>query len=594
MMMTADLRRFGLKLGGTTLVAAYLSLTAFVSHDALAKTTVPAQKSINIPLKVDPDTNKNTQPLPKLVLVLVVDGLAQEHIMRMMPHFDDGGFKRLFRDGAWYANAHQDHAHTVTAVGHASILTGAYANQHGVISNGWTDPATREYMYCTQDAAHTYIDDVTQKNDGTSPKNLQVSNLSDELAAHFGKQSKIVAISGKDRGAILLAGRVGTAYMLSNRTGKFVTSTFYRKDYPNWHAKFYESSPQLANFKKTWTLSLPEATYAAATPDGQPWMGGMRGLGNKFPFTYGAKADVPDANYFETILSGPFGDSYTLQFARAAIEGENLGANTAKMPDLLGVSLSSHDYVNHAYGPESRMSQDHLARLDRSLADFFSYLDKRIGMDNVLVALTSDHGFAYSTDTDKARGLDAGNVDVTDMLKQLNAHLEKRFGVEPLAPNFSASTVMLNYDLAETKKVDRATLESAAARFITGYAGILDAFTRTQLENGTLPKTQIATRVQRGWHKQVSGDIFVVQKPHYTFRRSTDRAAATHGSPFNYDTNVPLILMGKPWIVPGKKSEYAAVVDIAPTLASLLGTRMPSASEGRVLGESLQPITVKK
>ena len=517
---------------------------------------------------------------PKLVVVIVVDGLPQEQVIKYRDQYGPGGFNLLLQKGAWFGNAHQAHAVTLTAPGHTAVLTGAYPYQSGIIANEWTDPKTLEETYCTGDTAHTYIGEETKKLDGTSPANLRVSTVGDELRYANGGQSRVIAVSGKDRGAILLAGKTGTAYMYMEKSGRFASSTYYMKEHPRWWEAFYARRPQDRWVGKAWTLALPESAYARSIADGQPWFPNYRGMGNHLPLTLPAKAD---AAYYGGLMRSPYGDVATLDFARAAIEGENLGGGAA--PDLLGVSLSTHDYVNHGFGPESRESHDHVLHLDRALASFFDYLAKRFGPDGVLIALTADHGFLNVPEYALSKGYPGVRIDSKGLLVDLNENLAARFGPGTWARAVSYPTVILDRKLIDQKRIAPAEIEWAAARAVAEYPGIATVYTRSQLEGGALTG-RLGTLVQRSWNRQLSGDLYLVQRPYAMFGGSN---AATHGSPYAYDTNVPLMLYGAPWIRPGAFGSYAEVVDLAPTLAFLLGTRPPSASEGRVLTEILAP-----
>jgi len=519
---------------------------------------------------------------PRLVVVIVIDGLPQEQVLKYRDQYVPGGFNLLLRKGAWFGNAHHAHAVTLTAPGHAAVLSGAYPYQSGIIANEWIDPRTLAETYCTGDPAHTYIGEETKKLDGTSPANLRVSTLGDELRYANGGRSKVLTVSGKDRGAILLAGKTGTAYMYMDKSGRFGSSTYYMKEHPRWWESFYSGRPQDRWLGKSWTLALPEAAYARSITDGHPWFLNYRGMGNRFPFALPGGPGKPDAAYYGALIRTPYGDEATLEFARAAIEGENLGSNPAGVPDLLGVSLSTHDYVNHAFGPESRESQDHALHLDRSLASFFEYLAKRFGLDNVLIALTADHGFLNAPEYSSSQGLPGLHLDSKKLLAELNEKLAARFGAGTYALRYSYPTIILDRKLIEEKKLAAADVESAAARIVTEYPGIAAVYTRTQLEGSALTG-RLGTLVQRAWNRQSSGDLYVVQRPYAMFGSN----AATHGSPYAYDTNVPLMLMGARWIRPGLSASYAEVVDLAPTLAVLLETRPPSGSEGRVLTEIL-------
>src|SRR5258707_4890833 len=527
---------------------------------------------------------------PKLVVVIVVDGLPQDQVLKYRDQYGAGGFNLLLQGGAWFGNAHHAHAVTLTAPGHAAVLSGAYPYQSGIIANEWFDPKTQSAVYCTGDPAHSYIGEETKKLDGTSPANLRVSTLGDELRYRNGGQSRVLAVSGKDRGAILLAGKTGSAYMYMDKTGRFASTTYYMKEHPQWRERYYAGRPQDRWLGKSWTLGLPETAYARSIADGQPWFPNYRGMGNRFPFAPGRGAVKPDAAYYAALMGTPYGDELTLEFTRAAIEGENLGRNPAGVPDLLGVSLSTHDYINHGFGPESRESQDHMLHLDRSLAGFFRYLDKRIGLDNVLIALTADHGFLNVPEYSQSQGLPGVRIDSRKMMADLNERLAARFGPGTYATQLSYPTIHLDTRLIDANSLDRAEVEAAAARILTENPAIAAVYTRTQLENGALPGGRLATLVQRPWPRRSSGDLHVVQQPYAMFGSNV----ATHGSPYAYDTNVPLMLFGPRWIRPGPSANYAEVVDLAPTLAYLLETRVPSASEGRVLAEVLRTGTDRK
>jgi hypothetical protein len=513
---------------------------------------------------------------PKLVLVMAVDGLPQEQVTRYAHQFGQGGFRRLLEQGAWFSNAHQAHGITVTAVGHAAILSGAYPYQHGIIGNNWVNPATGGSMYCTEDTNYKYIgDEKTDPHDGTSPANLRVDTLGDQLRYATGQQSKVVTVSGKDRGAILLGGKTGTAYMYMEESGNFSSSTFYMKEHPQWVQKYQAGKPQERYYGVKWKPLLADSAYAGD-------------YGDAPSLQLSSESGKTDAAYYKRLKESPFLDELTAEFAQAAIEGENLGRNPAGVPDLLGVSFSAHDLANHGYGPESKISHDHLMRLDRILSNFFTYIDKRIGMENVLVVLTADHGFPNTPEfSGEVQKTGAQRVDGKKLVDDLNAHLSSKFGLSKGLMAYSIPNLHLDYGQIDAKGLKRDEVENAAARFILSQAGVADVFTRSQMESGGVGGTRIATLMRRAWNRQISGDLMVVLKPHWIFGFPTGKGT-THGAPYAYDTNVPLIVMGKPWVKPGHYGQYAEVVDIAPTLAYLLNVRPPAGAEGRVLTEALK------
>jgi len=518
---------------------------------------------------------------PKLVVVLVVDGLPNEQLQRYRDQFGQGGLRRLLDQGASFSNAHQAHGVTVTAVGHAAILSGAYPYQHGIIGNNWIDPVTKQSVYCTEDTAFTYIGEDTRPSDGTSPNRLRVDTLGDQLRYATGNRAKVVTVSGKDRGAILLAGKSGTPYMYMDKTGNFASTTFYMQQHPQWVQQYQASKPQDRYYGKTWKPLLADAAYANDAPDAL--YPATPSSPNRFPFAFYSDSGATDADYYNRLKASPFLDELTLDFARAAVDGEQLGNNPAGVPDLLGVSLSAHDYVNHAYGPESKMSHDHLQRLDRMLANFMSYLDRKVGAGKVLVVFTADHGFPNTPEFMKTAHQDAGRVDGVKLTAALNAALAAKYGNGKLVIAQSVPNLQLDYAAIDKLGLAHADVENTAAQFLRTQEGVAEVYTRSQFEAGLTGSTRLGELMRRAWNRDLSGDLLVVTKPYWFFGSSS--SGTSHGSPYAYDTNVPLVLSGPAWIKPGHYGQYAETVDIAPTLAHLLHIRPPAAAEGRVLTE---------
>jgi predicted AlkP superfamily pyrophosphatase or phosphodiesterase len=527
------------------------------------------------------------KPLPKLVLFMVIDGFPQEQLVKYYDQFADGGFRLFIDRGAWYGNAQYSHANTTTSVGHATLATCAHPYKHGVVGNYWmVDRKTKAWTYSTEDVRHKYLDEGTAPHSGTSPYNIKVTSIGDELTyAH--PLSKVIAISGKDRSAIGLAGHFGTAYIHSTTTGRFITSDYYMKDYPEWWKRFYAGKPQNKYYGQTWSLLLPQEAYARSTLDDRPWSMKAKDIGTRFPHGISGGAKEPDKSYYDAMMWTPYGDLLTLDFIKAALEGENLGNNLAGAPDILAISWTTHDYVNHTFGPESRQSQDHTLRLDRVFAELFTLLDQRIGLENVLITMSADHGFMNVPEYAASRGLDAGRVDPDKMIAATNAALQAKFGEGEYITAWWHPTLYVNYELIESRKLSRVEVENAAQAFLRNYPGVEAAFTRTQLETGTLPKTKLARQVTLSWNQQTSGDIFVVNKPNWYLFEKPTALASMHGSPWSYDTSVPLAMYGPSWIRPGKYGD-SEVVDLARTVAFILNVRPPSGCEGRVLSEALR------
>ncbi|MBL8275255.1 MAG: alkaline phosphatase family protein [Pelomonas sp.] len=515
-------------------------------------------------------------PRPKLVVLVVIDGLPMRQVTGYRDQLAPDGFARFLDRGRWFADAHYGHGHTVTAAGHSVMLSGAYPQRSGIISNEWRDPATGEQVYNTGDTAYRYIDSPTSPLSGTSPRNLKVETLGDVLRT-ASPTSKVIGISGKDRGAILPAGHKGTAYMYMSETGGFASSTYYMPAHPQWVTDFNAAKPADAFFKKTWAPLLPESAYARSVPDGQTWQIAS-GNGNKLPAVIGDKMDGPGARFYGNLLASPFGDELTLAFARAAVTNEKLGQRGVQ--DILSVSLSSHDYINHAFGPESRLSHDHTLHLDRHLQAFFQFLDKTVGAGNYVLALTADHGFTDTPEWAVTQGRDAGRFTNGPALAIVNGALSARFGVEKLAWNFSASGLLLNEKLAADKGLKFADVQAVARDELLKLPGVAAVFTREQLL-GSDTATPFLEAMRKSYDPTRAAQLQIVLKRGWIF--SYRAGGSTHGSPYDYDTHVPLLFWGPAYVGQGEVKTRAEVADLAPTLAAVAGLPAPAQAQGRDL-----------
>ncbi|MBI3373581.1 MAG: alkaline phosphatase family protein [Betaproteobacteria bacterium] len=518
-------------------------------------------------------TEPGAPPPPKLVVFLVLDGAPQWQVTDFRDQLAPDGLRRFLDRGAWFSNAHYGHSFTVTCAGHAVMLTGAYPHRTGIIGNEWHDRASGQPVYCASDAEYTYLENKTPQLAGTSPRNLQVETVGDVLRRTH-PAARVIAISGKDRGAIMLGGKTGTAYMYMSATGQFSTSTYYMKAHPAWVKEFNAAKPAERYFKKSWTPLLPESAYARSVPDEQPWFA----PGGKLPKLLGS-GDQPGPGFYGSLLPSPFADQLTLDFARAAIAGEGLGQDN--VTDILSISLSGHDYINHGWGAESRLSQDHLLWVDRMLEAFFQDLDRSVGRDNYVAVLTADHGFTPAPEYSKTLRRDAGRVNLSQTMAQLNAGLVEKFGAGRWVRFWSASGVMLDDALIAKSGVDRRSLEAEGRRILLGQPGIAAVFTRSDLEGSSLPAdTPYLAQVRNTFYRDLSADLEVILKPYWI---GGTRGASTHGSPHPYDTNVPIMFWGPGWIGAGQVDARVEVADIASTLARLIGVSAPAASEGTPL-----------
>ena len=526
-----------------------------------------------------PVTPVTSRAPPKLLVLVVVDGLPQRQINAYRDQLALDGFARFLDRGTWFANANYAHAFTVTAAGHAVMLTGAYPDGTGIIGNEWRNPETGVPVYNTQDLSATYIGHKTNAFDGTSPKNLRVQTVGDMLRA-ASPASKVIAISGKDRGAILPAGKSGTAYMYMAESGGFASTTHYMAQHPSWVTAYNAAKPADRYFKTEWKALLPEAAYARSLPDSQPWFGPA---GGKLPMMMGVAADdMPGPMFYNAVMRSPFGDALTLGFARAAIAGEQLGQRG--VPDILSVSLSSHDYINHAFSAESRLSHDHLLQLDRQLERFFADLDKTIGQGNYAVVLTADHGFMPAPEVLAAQGLPSGRLNAGQLLGRLNAGLEKRFGLPESgkwAMGFSGSSLLLDKKQMAQAKLDPMLVAQEVKSLLLAEPAMAAAYTRAELLADSSPSALLFSAMRKAWHPDVSGDVQYALKPNWMFASTS--SVATHGSPYGYDTQVPLLVYAPGWYKPGSVETPVDMASMAPTLARLLGVARPPAAAAAVL-----------
>ena len=511
---------------------------------------------------------------PRLLVLFVVDGLPQRQVEAYRDQLAADGLARFLERGAAFSQAHYGHAFTVTAAGHATILSGAYPHRSGIIGNEWIDVEGGRAMYCTGDPGAQYLGHPTGAMDGTSPRNLKVETLGDVLK-RAEPRAKVIAVSGKDRGAILPAGRSGTAYMYMAGSGQFASSSYYMQRHPAWVDAFNAARPADRFFQAEWKPLLPEAAYARSLPDNQPWFGPR---GGRLPMRMGAAGDdAPGPNYYAALLRSPFGDALTLDFARAAIAAEQLGAD--EVPDILSISLSAHDYINHQWSAESRLSHDHLLQLDRMLQAFFADLDRVVGRDNYLAVLTADHGFMPPPEVSQSRGLQAGRVPGAQLVAAVNAGLEQRFGVARLVKDSSASALLLDRKLVAARGLAPEAVALAARELLIAQPQVAAAYTRGELQSGSRAGAPLFEPMRRTFNAEVSADVQYALKPYWMF----GSGVATHGSPYDYDTHVPLLLWGPRWVEAGAVAQRVEVADIAPTLARVLAVPPPAASEGRPL-----------
>ena len=536
------------------------------------------------------------QAMPKLVLEIVVDQLRGDMPAMVFDRIEPGGFRYLIEKGVWYKNAHHPHANTETIVGHVTLATGAYPSRHGMVGNVWFDAEKGRLVYNIEDSDYAATGglgardmdsevDYSQvaKTEGRSPRTIVTTTFSDEMALFFGPKAKIFAVSGKDRGAVAMAGHMGKAFWYSTNNGQFASSTYYYKAFPDWVVKWNEQKKADAYYGKHWALSRPKSTYRYGLQDNRPYENPLDlGYGKVFPHPFGGK----DNKYYYTLLmSSPIVDELTVDFTKALIENERLGQDT--VPDYLAISLSCTDYVGHLFGPASLESEENLLRLDRTLADLFGFIDRTVGLESTLIVLSADHGTPEAPEYVAEKGLHAGrlNLDTLDYT-DLNAELKKRFdmGIEVLKMTYHPY-VYLDRELIRKKNLGLDEVSRVVAAELMKIDGIAYAIPSTDLAAGRVPDASpIARQILRNFNPKRSGDIYIIYEPHWCPTHSKDVAVVNHGSPWMYDTYVPIIFCG--WNIQAKKiNRHVESVDIAPTLALLLGTKLPSGSVGKPLEE---------
>jgi predicted AlkP superfamily pyrophosphatase or phosphodiesterase len=534
---------------------------------------------------------------PRLILQITVDALRGDLPGRYAHLYGDGGFRYLMEQGVHYTNAHYQHANTETIVGHVSLATGTVPAAHGMVGNVWFDRESGRLVYNIEDPDHHLLTagadvdakteiDPTQKAakvDGRSPATILTSTFSDELAVHYWRKSKIFGVSIKDRGAVSLAGHAGKAFWFSKAGGEFVTSSYYYDEYPEWVKAWNAEKPAQAYAGKSWELMQDASRYLFGDSDEREYETDFPGFGRTFPHPYGEADD----KYFTTRLTlSPAGDELTMDFAKALIEKEQLGQD--EVPDYLGVSFSSTDYVGHVFGASSPESEDNLARLDRTLAELFSYVDDKIGLENTLIVLSADHGQPevpgrlHELGIEHARHFDTDALDKAPAI----AALKEQFGTgEELIEAYYQPYLYLNRELIRERGLDQAEVEAAVAAELVKFDGIAAAVSSTALRTASLPDTLLMRAILRNFHPERSGDIYVVFEP-YVFITDFDglAVASTHGSPWRYDTFVPVMFAGA-GLKPGTVSRPVTPYDVAPTLANYLGVKPPSGSIGNPLEE---------
>ena len=533
---------------------------------------------------------------PKLVLQITVDQLRGDLPTRYYERLGDGGFRYLWEQGVVYRNAHHAHANTETIVGHATLATGAHPSIHGMVGNLWFDRETGFTTYNVEDAAHPLLTegadvdedteiDPTQRaarSEGRSPASILVTTFSDELRSSTDGAAKVVGVSVKDRGAISMAGHSGTAYWFSKSSGEFVTSSYYLDEYPGWVVEFNAAKPAQGFANTSWSLLHDQDSYLFGDSDDREWETDVAGFGRVFPHAFGDGTSP----YFTTWLTlSPAGDRLVLDFAKEALVNEQLGAD--EVTDYLSVSFSSTDYVGHVFGPSSLEAEDNILQLDRTLAELFAHVDEHVGLDNTLIVLSADHGGPDTPGYLNSLGIPAGYVDPESWDREAAiGRIKEQFRIKgDLIGSYSHPYLYFSTDVKNNRKIDQEALEAAVVGELMKFPSVSLAVSSAALRKGDLPDTDMMRSVKRNFHPKRSGDVFIVFEPNWFINDFEGLiVASTHGSPWNYDTYVPIVFAGA-GLQPAIVDRRVLTVDIAATLAAYLGIKPPSGSVGEPLEE---------
>ena len=538
---------------------------------------------------------------PRLVVTIVVDQLRSDFLDRFNDLFlppgssnaEAGGFRFLRERGAQFPGARYRHFPLFTGPGHAVVLTGGYPYKTGIIANDWFDKAGNSFVYCVQDdAAQVVGAEMGSRARPMSPLNLRSTTIGDELKMATGGRARVVTLSLKDRAAILLGGRLTDATIwFDDSTGTWVSSSFYCKggDLPPWVQALNAKKAPDAAFGKPWQAALPAGALERVWKPAQSFAHAKApyGMGEAFPHRIDGGLKEPGPDFYKAFTLTPWANQFVLDAAKSAVESQRMGQD--ETPDLLAFNLATNDYVGHAFGPDSPQAAEITVATDRQLADFFRFLDRTVpgGLDNVTIALTADHGVAPVPEAMAAVGFQAGRISEVRIKQAAEAALDARFGARNWVAEYVEPYLYLNDDASKAARADQAQVQQVAARALSGLPGVYNAYPRAQIEEGRLGTTDLAQRLYKGFYPKVSGDVLMVAEQAWFTEETPGRSATTHGSPYAYDTSVPLLLAGA-GIRAGTYHEDVCPGDIAPSLSALMGIGLPSACDGTILASALR------
>ena len=532
------------------------------------------------------DAHKHVKPSqeaiqkPKLVVGLVIDQMRWDYLYRYQSKYTDGGFKRLLNTGFSLNNVMIPYIPTVTALGHTSVYTGSVPSIHGIAGNDWTDKSTGKNVYCTTDTSVQAVGTSNAKIGQHSPRNLWSTTITDQLGMATNFRSKVVGVSLKDRASILPAGHNPTgAFWFDDSSGDFITSSYYMNDLPTWVKDFNAKNLPKSLVANGWDTLLPIEQYTESTSDNNKWEG-LLGSAKTPTFPYSNLAADYEVKK-DNIRSTPFGNTLTLKFAEAAIDGYHMGRNADT--DFLAINIASTDYAGHKFGPNSIEVEDVYLRLDRDLAAFFKILDAKVGKGKYLVFLTADHGAAHSEGYMEANKMATGFFG-EEFEKTLNTKLKEKFGEDKMIWGIDNYQVYLNQNLIKEKNLDTDKIKDEVLKILKADPTVLYAVDLDEVAEASIPEP-IKTRIINGYNWQRSGDIQVIS--HDGMLPPYSKTGTTHSVWNSYDSHIPLIFMGT-GIKNGQSNKPHFMTDIAPTLAQFLKIENPSGCIGNPITEVLE------
>ena len=518
---------------------------------------------------------------PKLVIGIVIDQMRYDYLTRFADRYGKDGFNRILKNGFSLENAHYNFIPTYTAVGHASIYAGTSPNNHGIISNNWYDKVLKKSIYC--------VDDVNYKtigNDGIvgqkSPHRLYTTTVADQLQLAQNMQGKTIGIAIKDRSAILPVGHTANAaywYDAGNKN-QWITSSFYMEELPDWVKAFNSNNKADAYLNKAWETLYDIKTYSQSRADNNIYENNLNGQ-EKPVFPKNLKKLREQNDNFSLIKTIPAGNTYTIDFAKAVIKGEQLGKS--EFTDFLAVSFSSTDYVGHRYGVASVETEDTYLRLDKDLAHFFNFLDTEVGKENYTLFLTADHAAVHVPSYLQSLKIPAHYINTTKLKKFLSDITQKYFNSKELIENVSNYQIFLNQEKIEALGFNKNTVAQRLADEVLSFDKIYKAVTAKTLQTTNFTEG-IMHSLQQGYNPKFSGDVLMIP---YPATLNYSRKGTSHGSGYSYDTHVPVIFYGN-GIKKGASKKTYKIIDIAPTISNLLKIEAPNGTSGKIIEEVLK------